>query len=346
MGSVFDPEARMLPFGWGAPYGHGFDPNPDLGPLKSQPRWWDARAEEALRESVRHWQWAWQHAFGSWFVDNIPTTHQTPAMEYAAAKARQLGLLEGACLPILGKPCLHCGELFREDGAAGSCLARFGNVDSIDFCNPCMLGVLDHEPARDGASRPLRKDQITDWLQLVAKRLQRIPSQAFPSIEEFRAADRRERLHIVTLCQSRPAVKRVKELFGTWLGVLIAAELLENGTRRLLLGTQCLARDGHVCFSLGEKTVDDFLTETGVQHEREPHYPNSGLRADFRIGAAFVEFLGLKGQPEYDEKTMIKNQLCETAGLRLVLIEPKDLASRTTLRKKIARALAGARCRR
>src|SRR2546428_275772 len=294
MGSVFDPDARMQPFGWGAPYGHGFDPNPDLGPLKSRPRWWDTRAEDALHASIRQWQWAWQTSFASWFVDNIRSTHQTPAMQYAAAKARELGLLAGVRHPIIGKPCHHCGKLFREDGTAGSCLARFGDIDSIDYCNPCMLGVLDQEPAREKLVADSGKKQIIDWLKLVGERLQRIPSQSFPSIEEFRTADRNERLQIVTVCQSRPSAKSVKQLFGTWLGALIAAGLLENGTRRLLLGTQCLARDGHVCFSLGEKTIDDLLTEMGIQHEREPHYPDSNLRADFRIGDTFVEFVGLR----------------------------------------------------
>jgi len=346
MGSVFDSESRMQPFGWFAPYGHGFNPNPDLAPLRSHPRWWDARAEDALRESIRHWQWAWLYGFGTWFVENVRASHQTQAMDYAAAKAKQLGLLEGVRLPAIGKPCLQCGQLFREDGVAGSCLSRFGNVESIDFCNPCMVGVLnqptredDHAAPTDAAA-PFEKEQIIGWLQDVAKVLQRIPSQSFPSIEEFREADRTERRQVVTLCQRRPSAMRVKELFGSWLAALIASDLLENGTRRLLLGTQCVARDGHVCFSLGEKTIDDLLTEMGVDHEREPHYPHGNLRADFRIGETLVEFLGLKGQPDYDEKTTLKTKLCESIGIKLLLIEPNDLASRTKLIEKIKKVLA------
>jgi hypothetical protein len=239
----------MEPFGWFAPYGHGFNPNPDLAPLKTHPRWWNARAEEALRESIRHWQWAWLHGFGSWFVDNIRPTHQSAAMDYAAAKAKQLGLLEGLRLPVVGKPCLQCGETFREDGVAGSCLARFGNVESIDLCNPCMVGVLGPPmpgagPSRSEVDPTFGKEQTTAWLQEVAKRLQRIPSQSFPSIEEFRAADREERRFIVALCQRRPSPARVKELFGSWLAALIAADLLENGTRRLLMASAWRRRRG------------------------------------------------------------------------------------------------------
>ena len=200
-----------------------------------------------------------------------------------------------------------------------------------------MLGVVGGY--HDGQSLNWQKETILEWFKLAAEKLERIPSQGFPSIEEFRAADRDERLRIVALCQSLPPVQRVKQLFGTWLGALIAAGLLVDGTRRLMRGTQCLARDGHVCFSLGEKTVDDFLTDLRLEHEKEPPYPQSNLRADFRVGATFVEFLGLKGNADYDEKISAKKRLCAGAGIRLLLIEPKDLASRGRLGRKIAMAL-------
>jgi hypothetical protein len=343
--SVWDPEARMRPFGWLSPYGHNFDPNPDLSVLESKPRWWGREAEANLRESAQHWQWAWQYAFSGWFAKNVRATHQTEAMSYAAAKAKQLGLLDSIRLPVIGKPCLVCREPFREDGVAGSCLDRYGDIDSIDFCNPCMLGVVSFG-SRWGLSLtvPARPEsasnqEILDWLRWLARDLERIPSQAFPTIEEFRAADREERLRIVKLCQDRPSVERVKELFGTWLQALVAAGILEDGTRRLMRGTQCLARDGHLCFSLGEKTVDDLLTEMGLSHEKEPHYPESTLRADFLVGETYVEFLGLKGDLDYDEKTAAKTRLCKAADLRLLFIEPKDLMSRKSLVKKIDRAV-------
>src|ERR671919_2060576 len=132
--SVWDPESRMQPFGWFAPYGHGFDPDPDLSVLESKPRWWGSEAEANLLASVKHWQWAWMYAFSHWFVQNVRPTHQSVAMSYAAAKAQQLGLLDGIRLPAAGKLCLLCGEPFREDGVAGSCLDRYGDIDTIDFC--------------------------------------------------------------------------------------------------------------------------------------------------------------------------------------------------------------------
>src|SRR5207237_6191762 len=105
MGSIFDPESRMQPFGW-----DGFD-NPDMAILKTKPRWWNADAEQALRDSIKHWQWAWHHSFSTWFVEHVRATHQTPAMMFASAKARELGWFQGICRPTIAKPCLHCGAL-------------------------------------------------------------------------------------------------------------------------------------------------------------------------------------------------------------------------------------------
>jgi len=81
-------------------------------------------------------------------------------MAYAAAKARELGLLDGVQLPMIGKACRCCGERFREDGAAGACLERYGGVDSIDYCNPCMVGVLG------GVEHGCSKEQILEWTKV------------------------------------------------------------------------------------------------------------------------------------------------------------------------------------
>lgn len=82
--------------------------------------------------------------------------------------------------------------------------------------------------------------------------------------------DEKTRLELLKLLKSKPSVQRVRDVFGSWLKALIAAGVLVNGTRETARGTQTVALDGHTCFSLGEKTIDDYLYKHGIQHDREP----------------------------------------------------------------------------
>ena len=79
---------------------------------------------------------------------------------------------------------------------------------------------------------------------------------------------------------------------------LVQAGILEDGTRRMVRGTQCIAKDGHVYLSLGERTKVDLPHAHGIPHEKEPHYPESNYRADFAVGDVFIEFFGLAGNLE------------------------------------------------
>ncbi len=110
---------------------------------------------------------------------------------------------------------------------------------------------------------------------------------------------------------------------------------MEDGTRRTSRGVQCLANDGHVCFSLGEKTIDDLLYYNGIPHEKEPAYPEGNFRADFAVGGRFIEYFGLAGDPEYDAKTKLKQEICERYGITLVSIYPSDLAATKRLEQKL-----------
>ena len=64
--------------------------------------------------------------------------------------------------------------------------------------------------------------------------------------------------------------KWYKASFGSWLKALVASEVLSDGTRRTSYGTMTVAKDGHDCRSLAEKTIDDWLFAHGIEHEIEP----------------------------------------------------------------------------
>jgi hypothetical protein len=116
---------------------------------------------------------------------------------------------------------------------------------------------------------------------------------------------------------------------------LIEAEILEDGTRRSSMGTQCLAKDGHVCYSLGEKTIDDLLFELNIPHTKEPKYPEGNYRGDFLTGEIIIEYFGLIGNIEYDKKVEIKRQLAKKHNLTIIEIFPKDLIDTNKLIDKL-----------
>jgi hypothetical protein len=182
----------------------------------------------------------------------------------------------------------------------------------------------------------LTKQEVLEYLQDLAEVLQRVPNQNFgEGVDDLHGLDYQERLALLQVLKRKPTVKRVKDLFGSWLKALVEAEILEEGTRRTSRGTQCLAKDGHVCLSLGEKTIDDFLYNHEIVHQKEPSYPERNFRADFLVDDIFIEYFGLKGNPEYDAKTQLKQRICRKHGIQLISIYPSDLISEKKLRRKL-----------
>jgi hypothetical protein len=196
--------------------------------------------------------------------------------------------------------------------------------DNLDFCSPCLSKVL----LQGSGSDSLSKDKVLTYLRDLADMLQRVPNQNYgEGVNDLEGLDFQGRLTLLQILKRKPTINRVKELFGSWLNALIQAGILEDGTRRTSRGTQCLAKDGHLCLSLGEKTIDDLLYSHRIAHEKEPHYPEGNFRADFLVEDIFIEYFGLKGNPEYDAKTKLKQRICRRHGIRLISIYPSDLVS-------------------
>lgn len=117
-----------------------------------------------------------------------------------------------------------------------------------------------------------------------------------------------------------------------WTLLLEAAGFAEDGLR-MSRGTLIRARDGHLCHSLREKAVCDFLHQSEVHHEREPLYPldpdlnpAGRRRADWLLSdGTMVELWGLPKEPVYAAKMEAKRQLAERHGLRLIEITDAEL---------------------
>lgn len=80
----------------------------------------------------------------------------------------------------------------------------------------------------------------------------------------------------------------------------------------------------------------DYLFHHDVWHEKEPFYPTGNMRADFKVSAVFIEYFGLRGDPEYDAKTRTKFTLCAEHGISLISLYPEDIVNSKRMEKKLS----------
>lgn len=117
--------------------------------------------------------------------------------------------------------------------------------------------------------------------------------------------------------------KPAREYFGTWNNAIEAAGFSPNP---VLFANHQIANDGHLCDSLAEKLIDDYLCGKNIKHERCVPYPESNCTIDFKIGNTFVEYFGLAGEHKrYDQLRKMKQKMAKKYKIKLVEIYPKDL---------------------
>lgn len=306
--------------------------------------------DEAIAKQIEkeQWQWYWgitdeiraitpKDIIEIWrLVDPLCSQYAwyNVIMNFAVARAQKLSLTKAIREPQW-KVCLLCQQRFVEDSLPYWAVRRLG-IDQLDFCEPCLSSTTVQYSGDDELSR----EKALDYLRDLTETLQRVPPQGFgEGIGDLQGLSTQERLAILQVLRRKPTVRRVKELFGTWLEALTEAGVLEDGTRRTSRGTQCMAKDGHICLSLGEKTIDDFLYSRGIPHDIEPSYPEGNFRADFIVDGVLIEYFGLKGDPDYDAKTKLKQRICRKHGIKLIAVYPSDLVSTKRLEAKLLRGL-------
>lgn len=125
--------------------------------------------------------------------------------------------------------------------------------------------------------------------------------------------------------------KPARKYFGTWNNAIIAAGFKPNP---VLFANKCIVNDGHVCDSVAEKVIDDYLSERKIKHERNVTYPEGSYTADFKIGRKLVEYFGLAGEHErYDKIRGMKQCIVKSKKLVLVEIYPNDLYPKNKLKQ-------------
>jgi len=308
--------------------------------------WWTEDHDQAVHETISDWQWCWWWKVSEALIKITPKTcleqwrRKDPLCKkyawynvlsgFAQARAQVQGLTVAIRKPEW-KTCTLCGERFVEDSLPMPFVERLG-IDRLGFCSPCIQRTVFFD-GRPTSSR----EEILEHIRALTEAIGRVPPQGFgPRIGDLKGLSDEERLGLLKLLGIRPSKAAVDRNYGSWFDALVDAGVLDDGARRTSRGIQCLARDGHVCLSLGEKTIDDVLFAMGIEHTKEPKYPDSNYRADFEVNGVFIEYFGLTGNPAYDEKTKTKLALAKKRRIRVISIYPGDLATSKALSRKLA----------
>lgn len=115
--------------------------------------------------------------------------------------------------------------------------------------------------------------------------------------------------------------------------LLLAEAGVVDRAQRTGRGVPSRAQDGHVCRSMFERAVDDFLYRHQISHEPEPLWPAHetlnprGLkRADWRLAdGTMVEAAGLLADPGYARRMADKQALAAELTIPLLVLKPDDV---------------------
>ena len=107
-------------------------------------------------------------------------------------------------------------------------------------------------------------------------------------------------------------------------------------------GYQSIATDGHLCLSLGERAICEYLSKNDLTHDKEPMYPyhevlnpNNLLRGDFLVNGTIIEFAGMMSNPDYALRMETKQKLAKTLKLKWIKIEAARLVDLDKMLAKI-----------
>lgn len=301
--------------------------------------WWKASHDGILARQIDKEQWSWSPDYRE-LVKNTPSgviekfkaqkddphVWYNVIVSFARWRAVELGLHKTVKVWPVWRKCAVCGRFFHESSAR---VEKLG-LNQIDVCTPCL------KPWVFGKSSSMSKEDVIEYLRTLSQLIERVPESDFGKRRDILLGlSTPARVAVLRLLAKRPSLEAVEGLFGSWFNALVESGVLQDGARQGVFGTECIARDGHRCLSLAEKTIDDFLTSEGIAHKKEVPYPEGGYRADFAVQDILIEYFGLQTRESYALKTRSKIEICRSSGVHLIEIYPADLIGTAKLRRKL-----------
>ena len=222
---------------------------------------------------------------------------------YGTARRDQLGV-QSQNLPKV-RECRYCGTHFFEISVWHPRFERIICGGEILFCKGCLSAAFSGSEKRAVGKT---KDEIGCGIADLADVLGILPPRPseFHKITLGPDLSEQKKIQVVDALMRIPLEAVIKDEFGSWFKALVFSGVLGDGALVTARGIRCLAKDGHECYSMVEKTIDDWLYQQGIPHEKEPPYPRDNalnprslLRTDWKIGRWFVEFFGMLGEEQY-----------------------------------------------
>lgn len=309
-------------------------------------KWWSREHDQLLIHSIKNLQWYWYLDITDKILD-ITTNKEIEnwkksdplcatyayyniLMYFSISRAAKERFDEYLRYPGL-IVCPVCGIDFKENQYPHYIFRRFG-FNHANICPVCYNKAILEE----NTNKKFNKNEVLRYFKDLSEILERIPPKNFGNTwNDLKTVNLTNLPNLVKILHNKPTKKKIDRLFGSWLSLLIKAGLLQDGALKGSRGYRCLADDGHECYSLAEKTIDDLLYHNNIPHEKEPLYPDSNYRGDFMVNNTFIEYFGLCGDPEYDKKINIKRDLCKKNGINMVEIYPEDLIDIDVLKRRL-----------
>jgi hypothetical protein len=186
--------------------------------------WWLPEYDNAVRQAVAEYQWAWQIPLLSHLETLIPESvlrawrDSDPLcreyswvnvlLAFAWGRAGQLGI---SSRPARQKACACCSREFLESDLSFRAISRLG-IDALDICEMCLRQAFYAKGLP--AATP---DGVIAVLQALSGILQRPPRNSDLSGRlNLRDLPRDARVTAVQALRVKPTLTRVKELFGSW----------------------------------------------------------------------------------------------------------------------------------
>ncbi len=277
------------------------------------------------------------------FSPNERVFESKPADKYDSMRAVVLTILDAVnlyrteCVHPMPVECALCGDILEP--------TLRQNADYMlpeNFCSWCLLVIDYHdenEIVYEGfTDEELKVAMIESFTKLVE--LSTFPYWKSPVLSKdlmielnLRERDPEEAKRLAYLFASLPKRTKLKALYETPQHFFHAAGLEDLVPRGKGRGIRSISRCGHLCLSMGEREICEYLHDNSVHHSKEPIYAElvsngsefGAMRGDFLVGDIVIEFAGLDGEDAYDAKMELKQTLANKHGLKLIVVRPKDV---------------------